>query len=671
VLPFLLRHRRHWPWVLSGLGAAYVAQVTIRAVLERVGHAGATLDDSYIHFQYARAIAEGHPFRFQAGMPPSSGGTSMLWPLALAVFYAVGFRGDAIMWAAWILSYAAYAGLAYEAYAVTKGLASRAAGVVAAVLVLTFGGLQWFAASGMEVLPFAYAMLAAVRHAAEWSEAPPNARSTKSLRFLLAFTFAAALLRPEGALIAVFVAGVLFAFPQKAELKSRSVGLVALAAAGLTPLILRLMTGASQASTAKVKLLSENPYYAFFPATKANLVLLFRTLLNGEVWSAEFLPKGSLAVCVGAFAGILAAGAGRKRYVRAAGVALIALMILVPCTYYTFLWNRLRYLWPFAPGLLIGLACLCDLLAQLLASLSPRARGLTLLFGGLAAGTLGAKFEGIVEDVAQSASGIARQQATLGRWARENLPEDARIGVNDTGAIAYFSGRKTFDVVGLTTASEAKYWVAGAASRLEHYERLKQTAPNTLPPHFIVYPEWLSCAPVLGDMLHQAIVTDSTILGGQIMTVYKARYDDLGSGEAPWSREGPFVDVLDVADLESEEAHAYQWLDARENEQSAFKGESPGGKPVVDGGRTNRTHEAFVVRAGNGGPRRGLVRLKADSATATVTVRANGQDCGTFDVPQDMWVERSFEIPANGRAERVQVELSASQPVTTFHYWFD
>jgi hypothetical protein len=183
VLPFLLRHRRHWPWVLSGLGAAYVAQVTIRAVLERVGHAGATLDDSYIHFQYARAIAEGHPFRFQAGMPPSSGGTSMLWPLALAVFYAVGFRGDAIMWAAWILSYAAYAGLAYEAYAVTKGLASRAAGVVAAVLVLTFGGLQWFAASGMEVLPFAYAMLAAVRHAAEWSEAPPNARSTKSLRF--------------------------------------------------------------------------------------------------------------------------------------------------------------------------------------------------------------------------------------------------------------------------------------------------------------------------------------------------------------------------------------------------------------------------------------------------------------------------------------------------------
>ena len=202
VLTFLQRHRRHWPLVLSALGAAYVAQATIRPVLERVGHAGATLDDAYIHFQYARAIAEGHPFRFQAGMPSSSGGTSMLWPAFLAVFWGVGFRGDAIVWAAWILSYAAYAGLAYEAYVVTKGLASRAAGVVAALLVLSFGGLQWFAASGMEVLPFAYAMLGAVRRSAEWAEARPEARSTKSLWWLLAFTFAAALLRPEGAHIA-------------------------------------------------------------------------------------------------------------------------------------------------------------------------------------------------------------------------------------------------------------------------------------------------------------------------------------------------------------------------------------------------------------------------------------------------------------------------------------
>jgi len=657
--------------VLSALGAGYVAQATIRPVLERVGHAGATLDDAYIHFQYARAIAEGHPFRFQAGMPSSSGGTSMLWPLLLAVFWGVGFRGDAVVWAAWILSYAAYAGLAYEAYVVTKGLASRAAGVVAALLVLSFGGLQWFAASGMEVLPFAYAMLGAVRRGAEWAEAKPEERTASSLRWLLAFTFGAALLRPEGALIALFVAAVLGAFPQKGVLKSRALGLVALSAAGLTPLILRIMTGAAQASTAKVKLLSENPYYAFWPATKANLSLLFRTLLNGEVWSAEFLPRGSLAVCVGAFAGILAAGAGRKRYVRAAGVALIALMILVPCTYYTFLWNRLRYLWPFAPGLLIGLACLCDLLAQLVASIAPRGRALTLLFGGLAAGTLGAKFEGIIEDVAQSASGIARQQVALGRWARENLPSDARIGVNDTGAIAYFSERKTFDIVGLTTASEGRYWVGGAGSRLEHYERLKVSAPDTLPTHFIVYPEWLSCAPVLGDMLHQAIVTDSTILGGQIMTVYQARYDDLGSGEMPWSGEGPFTDVLDVADLESEEAHAYEWLGARENEQSAFKGENPSGKPVVDGGRSNRTREAFVVRGATGSLRRGLVRLRADSVAAKVTVRCNGQECGSFDVPVETWVERTFEIPEGARGERVQIEVSASQPVTTFHYWFD
>ena len=32
----------------------------------------------------------------------------------------------------------------------------------------------------------------------------------------------------------------------------------------------------------------------------------------------------------------------------------------------------------------------------------------------------------------------------------------ALVGVNDTGAIAYFSDRSTFDVVGLTSREEAR-----------------------------------------------------------------------------------------------------------------------------------------------------------------------------------------------------------------------
>jgi len=99
---------------------------------------------------------------------------------------------------------------------------------------------------------------------------------------------------------------------------------------------------------------------------------------------------------------------------------------------------------------------------------------------------------------------------------RERLPPDARVGLNDTGAIAYFGERKTFDIVGLTTPSEARYWVGGAASRFEHYERLARdpATAGALPSHFAVYPEWLSCPPVLGERLFESTVRDASILGG-------------------------------------------------------------------------------------------------------------------------------------------------------------
>ena len=45
-------------------------------------------------------------------------------------------------------------------------------------------------------------------------------------------------------------------------------------------------------------------------------------------------------------------------------------------------------------------------------------------------------------------AGSTGSKSALGRWAKDALPEDARIGLNDTGAIAYFGDRRTFDIVG-------------------------------------------------------------------------------------------------------------------------------------------------------------------------------------------------------------------------------
>jgi len=388
------------------------------------------------------------------------------------------------------------------------------------------------------------------------------------------------------------------------------------------------------------------------------------------VWSAEFIPHGGAPLAMAGLGAVVVLGQRTRLHWRAAAVLLLALTMFAPCFYVTFLWNRLRYLWPFATGWMIGLACLSRLAGDLAVAVRLPSRITTGLCCGAFVGLFASKLEWAIDDVAASASGIDRQQVALGRWAKGDLPISARIGVNDTGAIAYFSDRRTFDVVGLTTRGEGRYWVAGAASRFEHYERLLATAPQDLPTHFIVYPEWLALPQVLGEQLHEVTVTDASILGGQTMRAFVADWSALGSGERPWSESGAVLDALDVADLESEADHDYELLGARDGEQAVREGTTPDGATIVDGGRTGRRLERFVARLTAGAPARGIVRFDG-APGAEVRVLVEGEPAATIDLDDDDWVERSFDIPSERTRDRTHVELRVEgAPVTTFHYWF-
>ena len=669
------------------VAVAFLAERAIAGVLAKVGHAGAALDDAYIHFQYARALAEGHPLRFQAGEPVTSGATSMLWPALLAPFWALGARDDAIVWFAWALSFAALGGLAWESFRLAERLAGRAAAVGAGALVLSFGGLVWCAASGMEVVPFAWAIARATRRASEWVEGPPADRTRRRGAELVALAWIAALFRPEGAVTCLFVAVTLAFWPARPSWRGRAPALAAAAAVAFLPLLLWALTGSMRSNTAVAKLYPGNPYYAghaLWAAVEANVRLLVSGLLNGEpltpgapAYSAEFVPRGGAPLAMAGLGAIALLGGKTRSRWRAAGVLLVALTMFAPCFYYTFLWNRLRYLWPFAPGWLVGLACLARVVGDVAGSVRARWRIVTPIVCGVFVGMFAAKVEWVLEDVAQSASGIDRQQVALGRWARTSLPPEARIGVNDTGAIAYFGDHRTFDIVGLTTNDEARYYVAGVGSRFEHYERLHDTAPLRLPTHFIVYPEWMGMPAVLGEPLHEATVTDSSILGGQTMRAYEADWSKLGSGEAPWTKTGAIVDTVDVADLESEASHAYDLLGAREFQQVVREEESPGGATVVDGGRAERLEDRFVAHLVPGKPVRGIVRLDAGAAATldlgpatTVLVLADGRPLARLEANGEGWEELSFDVPADVSGERTLFEVRFSGAVTTFHYWF-
>src|ERR1039458_5600740 len=86
-----------------------------------------------------------------------------------------------------------------------------------------------------------------------------------------------------------------------------------------------------------------------------------------------------------------------------------------------------------------------------------------------------------------------------------------------------------------------------------------------------------------GPRLHAPPVPASSILGGQTMVVYAADYSLLGSGDRPWTPErsaadATFLDVVDVADLDSERTHAYELLGAADGEEILTHSVSPDGR---------------------------------------------------------------------------------------------
>ncbi len=657
---------RAMPLLPAAIVAGALSVVTVRAVLARAGAPAAPLDDTYIHFQYARSVAELHPFRYTPGAAPTAGATSLLWPLMLAPFYAVGFRGESLLWPAWALGFTSLALLAVETKRVAEGLLETRLAVAAGAMVLAFGGYTWFAGSGMEVVPFAFLLALSARKAAAWVEATDDGGEDgrKGYRELVALSVLTPLMRPEGAVASLFIAAALLHRPYR----TRTYATPALLGPLAPNLVSLLATGQAVSSTAVAKWLPMNPYFGgprLLLTVANNVILFFGTLLDGRLWTSLFLPSGGRAVAVLALVAIPFAGVRAHRTPRALVVLAVAVAMLIPTTYETFLVNRVRYIWPFAWAWLIGLTALIGLAGHVatraLARIGVTVSGAPELGAGIAVGLLASMLGPSIDDLSTSAEAVTRQQVSLARWAEKGLGPGSRIGVNDTGAMAYFSGHATFDVVGLTTRGEARYWTAGPGSRFEHYERLPR---GSLPTHFVVYPEWFAVEPLLGQELTSRSVSH-TILGGYTMAAYRARYDLLGTGDRPRQAEPAGrtpLDALDVADLDDEAAHSYALFDAtKETDVVDF------GPDRADGARLRRRLDEFSLKLAAGGA---LVARWNTDAEARLRVSVDGRTIAEPYLLAGAWQEVALDVPADvsSGAHVVRVDGQGSE-FGSLHYW--
>ncbi len=638
-------------YALITLCLAFWAATEVREAT--FGKWGAPLDDSYIHFQFARGLSRFQPLTYSPGEPAVPGATSLLWPALLSPACWLGASAQGLIGLTWLLGFGALFGQAAEVYLASRRFLAWPFAFAGGLLVLSFTANTWFAASAMEVVPLGYLLLRAARRAAEYAE---GARSVGRRRELLLLAYAASLLRPEGALAALCAAFALGI----AGKRGRAWALLSLGAPLVAPAVNWLLTGHAAQTTSAAKWLPMNPYYEgrLLEAVLGNVQLLFGTLLDGREWSWTFIPEGYRVVGALCLPALWLSAERRGARFHAALLCLVGLGIFAPATYETFLVNRLRYLWPFSAPWLLGLAAMGELLVWPLLRLDRRALWLGLAGPGLAGYGFAKLAPHSMADLAQSAAAITAQQVELGRWAAEALPPDARIGVNDAGAITFFSGRTTHDLVGLTTQGEAEHWLAGVGSRFEHYERLPKAQRPT---HFIVYPDWFGLNELLGDWLTQRRVDGATILGGPLMVAHVARYDLLGSGARPLSPvAGSLRDELDVADLESEAAHDY--VVGPSSAQLNFL-HADGAH--ADGGRAGRSYDTFTLDLHAGGAL--LVRV-GTSSPASLSVHWGGREPLRRALSAGPFQEIAVEVP-EGLSGKQRVELRASPPIAVFHYW--
>ena len=181
-----------WPASLLVVGCLALGACALNAYRFTGGQGGVPLDDSWIHFQFARNLARGDGFSYNPGQP-TSGSTAPLWTVLLAAVYCVGGRFPV---AGQLLSGACFLALLAATYALGLRLTgSRWAAWLAGMVVALNGRLVWAGLSALEICLFATLSLLAIG-------AHLTDRATRRYRLRTAALFGlAALSRPEGYLL--------------------------------------------------------------------------------------------------------------------------------------------------------------------------------------------------------------------------------------------------------------------------------------------------------------------------------------------------------------------------------------------------------------------------------------------------------------------------------------
>jgi hypothetical protein len=659
------------------------------------GHFVAQISDLYVVAQYAQAMAEGHPFRYNAGEAPTTGATSLLHTAVLALAHAAGARGEALVAFAILLGAALYLASLPLAVRVAERLGGRREGLLAGWLVALSGPIVWSFLYGSDVAPF---LLLALWLLERWLALA----SGGSARGLAAAGALVALVRPEGLLIAL---GLLAAglWPGAVAKRERP-WLAVPVAAGLLVLALQRVLGGCwlQTSVAEKALWPNYGPVATLALVSSYGVDVLRGLLLGlyppesaigfaRGEASFFFPPFALALALVAVARL---GEPHDRAARA-WLVLVAIVfgLTGPNVFMGVHFNR-YLIWAF-PGLLAfaaaGLAVLTGLLApedrRLERRLFLAGAGLMLTLGTLSTARFAAFY-------AQLAGDTWRREIPMAAFIRERLPRGVAIA-NAATSVEYLTGHRNLNLHGVTSPG----FVGGRTAEREAsmFEALGRLRAGERPPYLL-----LTRSAHEGSELLQALAPGPPLFAttsfGDDLLLFDARFELLERGDTPLLEPAraataalELADRLDVCDASDERAHGYRYR-SRSGEillagSVAVGPLGAGGPPLADAGRLILGGESFRARTRGGRELVMVLRtrstilargLRAGPALASeveipeagILVRAGGRTvlrAALRNAPG--WNEHVLRVPGEAVADG-ETSLELVGRYAAFQYWF-
>jgi len=638
-------------------------------------HFSAPLDDAFIYLQYAKNLAKGSFFEFVRGQGYSSGATSFLYAIILLPFAFILQGSSLLIVVTYIIGGICLFLSCYFIYKILIRInLEKIFSIFGAMFFATNGNILWGYFSGMEIPIFSTLIIIILYHIL-----------TDNIKAQVLFLCFLSLVRPEGFFLAVFYFFIqIFNFLLNNKKQNIFVYFLPLIPGILYFIINKIFTGDFMPNTMR----SKSDFAMYYPVWTEILSNGLQKYFNFlyEIYNGEkehwFLHYSFFIFVFG-----IAAGLGNEiitkkfKFFTTAFVWFFLGTISTVFSSFFFVHNY-RYALPF---MVIFLIVFIYGLYNLLNRLDFNSKNsknifyfsIIFLFFSFNIFTIFANLINFGRDC----KAIYSQSISAGKWIKENLPRDAKVAINDIGAITFFSDAKIFDLVGLVTNGQAEVFRNGIAGVYEKLERVK-------PDYFMVHLGWFNYEKYsFFGLSDKRLVTFNLKLEppyyvvGSPEVCVKFKTELVNSGDTMKNdflqSDYILVDKIDVCDLTSEKKHKYKiWTYFKPDVPGTLLEETKDFKTdviLIDGGRETVGGEKFMIYNLKPGKDIKIVRRTFNPEKNELRVKVNSKEAGIWEQDKNNdYVELSFDIPGKFiETNNALIEISEieKRKYNSFYYW--